>query len=486
MPADPIGRILQHYPDPGQAVADPVRDSPLPVLPGPGAHRQQTRQQLFGVTPGQAVDAGQGKQTVRLPRRLRRRAQNQTQHRRYLVGGRRQPGRGTPPVQENVSLPHRIEQDGQPVGGVEIIVHRLGEPGQDVRVGGPLGRGAAPEGPQALQTGRRLVQEGVGELQGRPVGGAQVEQAQGRPAHPGDGPGQVHQPSRRFGHFLALQVHHPVVEPEVGQGAAVGPLRLGDLVFVVGENQIRPPGVDVERGSQVFGRHRRTFDVPTGTARPPRRLPGGLPRLGRLPQGEVQRVALGLPRLHPGPGPQPVGVAARQLPVALRAPHPEINVPPGRVGQTPLHQPGDQVPHLPDVGGGGRLDVRRGDVQIPKAFPKTGGHRGGQLLGGDPPPPGPVDDFVVHVGDVADVGHLVAAPGQIPSYGVEGDGAPPVPQVGFGLHGGTAHVHLHPPPLQSLQRHPPPPQGVVEVDHNRQANRSAPGPYSPAPNNTVA
>ena len=56
-----------------------------------------------------------------------------------------------------------------------------------------------------------------------------------------------------------------------------------------------------------------------GPARPPRRVPARLARLGRLPQGEVDRRPLPglLVHLDPGPDPQALDRLAGQQAVAL-------------------------------------------------------------------------------------------------------------------------------------------------------------------------
>src|SRR5690606_12808645 len=74
-----------------------------------------------------------------------------------------------------------------------------------------------------------------------------------------------------------------------------GAAGLGELVLVVGEDQVEPAAVDVELVAEVAAGHGGALDVPAGPARAPRAGPGGvgrLLRLGGLPQREVARVAL--------------------------------------------------------------------------------------------------------------------------------------------------------------------------------------------------
>jgi hypothetical protein len=58
------------------------------------------------------------------------------------------------------------------------------------------------------------------------------------------------------------------------------------------EEQIAAAPVNVERVPQKARAHHRAFDVPAGTAQTPRAVPGRLARRLRLPQHEVEGIAL--------------------------------------------------------------------------------------------------------------------------------------------------------------------------------------------------
>ena len=140
---------------------------------------------------------------------------------------------------------------------------------------------------------------------------------------------------------------------------------LGLLVLVVREAQVDAAAVDVEAAAEVLQRHRRALDVPAGPSRAPRRGPGRRLRLGlllpALPEGEVARVALAarvgvLRRLHV------VDALVGQLAVRRPGAHVEVHVARavlGGVGVAPRDQPLDQLEHLRDVPGRGRLVGRR-------------------------------------------------------------------------------------------------------------------------------
>jgi len=60
--------------------------------------------------------------------------------------------------------------------------------------------------------------------------------------------------------------------------------------------------VNLEVEAQQRLGHRRALDMPAGAAAAPRRVPGGvLAWLVRLPEGEIERVALELGAFHPLP-----------------------------------------------------------------------------------------------------------------------------------------------------------------------------------------
>ena len=81
---------------------------------------------------------------------------------------------------------------------------------------------------------------------------------------------------------------HPVVR----ERGVERRFRLRALVLVVREAQIRAAAMDVEGQMKIFLRHGRAFDMPTGTAFAPRRSPTRLAWLRRLPECEIERIAL--------------------------------------------------------------------------------------------------------------------------------------------------------------------------------------------------
>ncbi|MNN92260.1 hypothetical protein D3C81_2105150 [compost metagenome] len=80
----------------------------------------------------------------------------------------------------------------------------------------------------------------------------------------------------------------------------VGAGALGDLVFMVREDQVLAATMDVDGMAQVLPDHRRALHMPARSASAPGAAPAGLVDRGRFPQHEVQRIALVRRDLHAG------------------------------------------------------------------------------------------------------------------------------------------------------------------------------------------
>ena len=97
--------------------------------------------------------------------------------------------------------------------------------------------------------------------------------------------------AERLRHLLAADLDHPAVDPVACERVAGG-LGLRALVLVVREHEVVAAAVEVEALAEESERHRRALDVPAGPPRTPRRVPRRLAGLRRLPEREVDRVAL--------------------------------------------------------------------------------------------------------------------------------------------------------------------------------------------------
>src|SRR4029450_11741246 len=95
----------------------------------------------------------------------------------------------------------------------------------------------------------------------------------------------------------------------------VGAAALGDLILVVGEDEVESAAVDVDRAAEVRADHRRAFDVPAGAAAAPWAVPPNHALIARLPQDEVGGVPLVGGDLDPRAGDHRLAVAAAEAAV---------------------------------------------------------------------------------------------------------------------------------------------------------------------------
>ncbi len=189
-------------------------------------------------------------------------------------------------------------------------------------------------------------------------------------------------------------------------------LRLGQLALVMREHQVAAAAVNVDARSEEPQRHGTAFDVPAGPSRSERRVPHRLVGFRRLPQHEVERVAL-------------AGVVGGSAPLGCQGPHlllvetaqsPELrpggHIEPGgavaAVGVASGDKLLDEGDHLVSPVGGPRLGGRRASVERVHVVVEPSGLRRGELQEVDAQLAGFGQDRVVHVGDVAHQPHRVA------------------------------------------------------------------------------
>ena len=244
-----------------------------------------------------------------------------------------------------------------------------------------------------------------------------------------------------LGHLLIINVQKCVVHPVVGKGLAVGRLALGDLILVVGEDQVLAAGVDVDLVAQIFLGHHRALDVPAGAALAPRGLPVRLPLLLRLPEHEVGGILLSLLAGHldlPESRLEIVQILVGQLAVILELLHAVVDGAVLRPVGVPLLDQGlDHLQHAADLlrgqgMGGGGLHIHGRHVLLALRDVALGNR-----VGVHPLLDGFLDDLVVHVGKIGHVIYLVALVLKVPAHRVKHDR-------------GAADVHLH---LSRLQGH---------------------------------
>ena len=227
--------------------------------------------------------------------------------------------------------------------------------------------------------GHRLLQRGVGVLDGRAVVRADQVVAQLDPAHPAQQRVDRQRVAQRLRHLLAAHGDPGVVQPEPGEPVA---RRRG-----TGRARSRgagTPGRARRRGCRTPGPGSTVAIAEHSRCQPGRPRPHGVgqdgsPGLAAFHSVKSQRVALGAAlalALR-----DVVDPLAGQRAVVREGPHREVDVAAGRVGVPALDQPLHQLDHLRHVAGGPRLDRRR------QAAQRVVGGREGALVGGRPLPP---------------------------------------------------------------------------------------------------
>ncbi len=132
---------------------------------------------------------------------------------------------------------------------------------------------------------------------------------------------------QRLRHLAVVNIQKAIMQPVFCKNFAIACFALGNLIFMVRENQILAAGMDVNLLPQIFSGHHGTFNMPARPALTPRRLPVRLAFFLGLPKHEVKGVLLGLPS-HLDiavPGLQVVEVLVGELAIFLKFAGAEID-----------------------------------------------------------------------------------------------------------------------------------------------------------------
>ncbi len=261
--------------------------------------------------------------------------------------------------------------------------------------------------------------------------------------------------AERLRHLLSLAhqvaVVHPVAcEAVVGMGAA----GLGDLVLMVREHQVHAAAVDVEGAPEMFLAHGRTLEMPARPATAPGAFPARLGVRRGLPEHEIRRIALVGRDLDPCAGDHLVAVATRELAVVVHGGDMEQDMTFGGVGVLARDQRLHERDHLGDVVGRAGLHVRRRAAHGGGCRVELLGRPRRQRIDGLAVLRCPVDDLVVHVGDVADVGDVVRAicVAQQAREHVEHDQRAGIADMDVVIDRRPAHIHAHIGRIDRLER----------------------------------
>ena len=255
--------------------------------------------------------------------------------------------------------------------------------------------------------------------------------------------------AQRLAHLFVVHIDVAVVHPVARVGLASAALGLGNLVFVVGEDQVLSAAVDVDGLAQVLVDHRGALDVPARTALAPAGRPARLTRLGSLPEHKVQRVLLVLAHADARAALQLLQRLVGELAIARVLAGAEQHVAVCLVGKALILQRLDDFFDFVDGLGRLRVDGGRTDAQTLGVGQILANIALGDLLGGNALLICLLDNLVVDVGEVLHEGHIVAAELQVPAQGVKDADRAGVADVDKVIDGRPAGVHLD---LARLQR----------------------------------
>ena len=278
--------------------------------------------------------------------------------------------------------------------------------------------------------------------------------------------------AQRFGHLLALDLQHLVMHPDLRElPRGVGAAALRDFVFMMGELQIDPAAVNVKSLAQQFAAHGGTFDMPARTPAAPRGRPARQIIARGFPQHEIHRIALVGRHFNPRARDHVIDRPPRQRAIAREAADIEQHMPLGRIGMAARDQPFDHADHRGDIFGragfmGGAQRAKRVHIGVIPADGFIGdvADRTARLGGLGV-------DLVIHVGEVADIGHRICAidMAQQTEQRVKHHHRAGIADMGAVIDGGTTDIHPHLAGDQRLQILFAARFGVVEPDRGHGA-----------------
>ena len=213
-------------------------------------------------------------------------------------------------IHRRIHRAHQFKDRSQCVGGVQIVVQRFKIPcacllrhflqhGIFARQKLPRFQ-PRPERAQPVDRVSGVCQAVEGEVERTPVRHRDQRQADGRRFESlKQQVAQRVEVALALRHLPAVHQQEPHMHPMPRELLVRRRFALRNLVFVVRKHQVFAAAVQVEALAQVLHRHGRALNVPSRTARPDRRVPRHLTRLGCLPQRKVAcRILLVLVHVH--------------------------------------------------------------------------------------------------------------------------------------------------------------------------------------------
>ena len=146
--------------------------------------------------------------------------------------------------------------------------------------------------------------------------------------------------------------------------------------------------------------------MPSRPAPAPWAVPCGFSGFGGFPEGKIKRILLSLVHVYPGTSHHVFQFSARELSVILEFFHREVYVAVNFVGRAFFDQESDYFYDIADVFGDERFPVCPLYIQGVHIFVKLFDISFCQCTGVNPQLIGPVDDLVVNICKIPDIGDM--------------------------------------------------------------------------------
>ena len=250
--------------------------------------------------------------------------------------------------------------------------------------------------------------------------------------------------SQGLRHFAVVDIYITVVHPIAGKFTAVCTFRLGNFIFVVGEDKILTAAVYINGLAEIFPRHGRTLYVPSGTSFAPGRLPEGLAFLGRFPEGKVHGTLLLFGGCSPLAGPllKLVKRLMGQFSVLRELLGTEINISSRRIGIALFHKRGNNFNYFVNIFGCSGMYRSLPDIKTLGVSPKLLNIPLGNLPDGYALLICLVNKLVVNIGKILDKIYLHSPPLKISSEHVENAEGTGISYMNIVVNRGSAGIYL--------------------------------------------
>ena len=234
------------------------------------------------------------------------------------------------------------------------------------------------------------------------------------------------------------------MHPHVCQRSMPSAHGLGSLVLMVWEDEVCAAAVDVYGRTEVAMNHGTALGMPARTSFSPWTRPARLPRLCRLPQREVEGVALLVVYFHALACAELVEVASGKHAIRVVAPHGEVHVATGnRVRMALLDERGDHPLHGLDLTCGARANVGIQNAKAMHLLDELVAELLGDLCSRATLLVGTIYDLVVHVGEVLGKRNLIALVHEVAANHVKAQERAAISYVNLIVYGRTTHIHAN-------------------------------------------